>query len=353
MPATPFQIDKATIQQNGDVFFIAEAGVNHNGSTELALQLVDAAVEAGADAIKFQTFTAEEINTRKAPKSTYHIQTTGGDADQSWFDLLRTQEMSLKMHETLMQKCQDKNIIFMSTPYGKYSADLLDDLGVAAYKIASTDLNNYPFLDYVASKKRPMIISTAMSRFDEVAEAVGTIRNQGLAELAVLQCTGNYPSEYKDAHLRVIQTINTELNVISGYSDHTPDLFNPIAAVAMGAAILEKHFTLDRELEGPDHRMSLNPVELKETIEAIRKTEKALGQAEKTVLDSEIENRSKLRKSVVSISDIAKGTTLTAEHISMKRPGNGIEPKFYPEMLGRKATVDIPSDTLLEWEMLE
>lgn len=353
MASASFKIHRSTIEQGGKVFFIAEAGVNHNGSTELALELVEAAVAAGADAIKFQTFTADEINTKKAPKSTYHIQTTGDDADQSWYELLKTQEMSLKMHETLMQKCRDENIIFMSTPYGKYSADLLNDLGVSAYKIASTDLNNYPFLRYVASKGRPMIISTAMSSFDEAAEAVRTIEGAGLQDLAVLQCTGNYPSTFEDAHLRVIQTLHDNLNVISGYSDHTPDLFNPVAAVALGAAIIEKHFTLDRNLDGPDHRMSLDPKELKDTILAVRNTRQALGQAEKKVLENETENRSKLRKSIVTISDVAKGTTLTENHVSMKRPGTGIEPKFYDEILGRTAAVDIAPDTILEWNMLK
>jgi len=335
------------------VFFIAEAGVNHNGSIELGKQLIDIAKEADADAVKFQTFKTENIITSAAPKSTYHIETTGDDRKQTWFELLKTQEMSRSMHVELIDYCKNKGIIFLSTPYDEESADLLYNLDVPAFKIASTDTNNIPLLRYIAKKGRPMIISTAMSTMKEVEDAVAAVRGEGLEDLAVLQCTGNYPSKLFDSNLRVMKTYSDKLNCIVGYSDHTPDLLNPVAATALGAKIYEKHFTIDKNLPGPDHRMSLEPNELEKTINAIRNTEISLGNLEKRVLPAEEENRMILRKSLVASKDISKGTLISKNIIAIKRPGTGLPPSFLEHIIGKKAKIDILKDSILTDEIIE
>jgi N,N'-diacetyllegionaminate synthase len=334
------------------VFFIAEAGVNHNGSFDCALKLVDVARAAGADAIKFQTFKAEKLNTRMAPKSSYHIQTTGEDAKQTWFELLKTQELSKEAHMAIIEHCRKQGILFLSTPYDEDSADMLDDLGVSAFKLASTDLSNTLLIKHIAAKMRPMIISTAMSTLEEVDIAVRAMRVEGLEEFVVLQCTGNYPSCIEDSNLRVMLTYREVFGCHVGYSDHTPQLVNPIAATAMGARVYEKHITLDKAMPGPDHRMSLDPQELRETIRAIRDTEKALGSSKKFVLPDEKENREKLRKSLVTAVDIDQGTNITRYLITAKRPGTGIPPYEIEKVLGHRALKDIAADTLLGLDML-
>jgi N,N'-diacetyllegionaminate synthase len=334
------------------VFFIAEAGVNHNGSIELGKQLIEIAKEAGADAVKFQTFKTENIITKTAPKSTYHIETTGEDKHQSWFDLLKTQEMSMTMHVELIEHCKKVGIIFLSTPYDEESADLLDGLGVPAFKIASTDTGNIPLLRYIAKKGRPMILSSAMATMTEVENAVFAVRDEGLQEVAMLQCTGNYPAKIVDTNLRVMDTYRKQLKCVVGYSDHTQELINPIAATAMGACIYEKHFTVDRSLPGPDHRMSLKPEELIQTITAIRNTETAMGSSIKNVLDVEKENRVKLRKSVVANVNINKGEIIQKEMLALKRPGHGIQPTEFNKVIGKTARSDIPEGSVLLYEML-
>jgi N,N'-diacetyllegionaminate synthase len=342
-----FKIKNKWIGDNHPIFFIAEAGVNHNGSVDIGKKLVDIAVESGADAVKFQTFRAEELNTKTAPKSTYHIETTGNDNHQTWFDLLKTQEISEEMHVTLIDYCTEKNIIFLSTPYGEKSADLLEKFNVPAYKIASTDTNNIPLLKHIARKGKPMILSSAMATMEEVELAVSTVRNIGLDKIAILQCTGNYPSKLSDSNLRVIKTYKEKLNCIVGYSDHTPNLINPIAATAMGAKVYEKHFTIDRSLPGPDHRMSLSPGELKKTVKAIRDTEEALGNPDKRVLESEKENRAKLRKSIVTSKSIEKNTIIKRNMLAIKRPGNGIPPSEIYNIIGKKVKYDLIEDYVL------
>jgi N,N'-diacetyllegionaminate synthase len=335
------------------VFFIAEAGVNHNGSLELAKKMVDIAAEAGADAVKFQTFNTEKIILPQAPKASYHVETTGSDHDQSWFNLLKTQEMNRQMHEELIAHSQKRGIIFLSTPYDEESVDLLDELGVPAFKIASTDANNLPFLRFIAGKKKPILLSTAMCTMEEVAQAVGTIRGEGLEEIIVLQCTGNYPACLSDSNLRVICTYRESFNCLVGYSDHVPGLINPIAATALGACVYEKHFTIDKALPGPDHRMSLSPMELEETIRVIRMTEKALGSPSKQISPAEEENRIKLRKSLVAKVGIPRGAALTWDLITSKRPGTGISPSRIEEYIGRKALIDIPVNTILRESMFD
>lgn len=340
-------VNNKVIGEGNPVFFIAEAGVNHNGSMKLAKQLIDVAADAGADAVKFQSFKTENIIIPSAPKSTYHIQTTGSDKAQTWFELLKSQELSREMHIELINYCKQVNIIFLSTPYDRESVDLLDELNVPMFKVASTDTNNIPLLKYIASKRRPTILSSAMATMEEVINAVECLRNEGLEEIAMLQCTGNYPTRLEDSNLNVIDTYFKQLNCVIGYSDHTEDLINPIAATAKGVSIYEKHFTLDKSLPGPDHRMALNPDELRETIKAIRDTEIALGKKEKIVLKTEEENRLKLRKSLVAATDIQKNSIITYEMIGIKRPGNGMEPKLIYSIIGKKAVKDITADELI------
>jgi len=335
------------------VFFIAEAGVNHNGSWEIAKKLIDAAVSAGADAVKFQTFKTENIIIPSAPKSTYHIKTTGSDNDQTWFELLKTQEITREMHISLMEYCDKRGIIFMSTPYDNDSIDLLDELNVPAFKIASTDTNNLSLLRYAAKKGKPIILSSAMSTMEEVINAVNAVRECDLDEVAMLQCTGNYPSALEDSNLNIMNTYLKKLNCIVGYSDHTIGMINPIAATALGASIYEKHITIDKSLPGPDHEMALSPTELNETIKLIRLTERALGSNTKKVLNSEIENRQKLRKSIVAKSDIFPGKIIEEDDIAIKRPGTGMDPSLLSKLLGRKAKVQILANTMLKMEMVQ
>ena len=345
-----FKIEDKILGDGHPVFFIAEAGVNHNGSIELGKKLVDIAAEAGADAVKFQTFITDNIITPEAPKSTYHIETTGDDSSQTWYDLLKTQEMSKQMHVELINYCQKVGIIFLSTPYDAESVDLLDELGVAAFKIASTDTNNIPLLKYIAKKAKPLILSTAMSNMKEVKESVVAIRDEGLEALAVLQCTGNYPSKTDDSNLRVISSYKRKLKCIVGYSDHTPDLINAVAATALGAKIYEKHFTVDKSLPGPDHRMSLNLEELKSTIQIIRDTEKSLGNTEKEVLNCEKENRGKLRKSIITTCDISIHSEIKKEMITIKRPGYGMPPVMIDTIIGKKINKNISKNSPLTFD---
>lgn len=345
------KIQDKVVGDGHHLFFIAEAGVNHNGSIELGKKLIDIAADSGADAVKFQTFKTENIITKTAPKSSYHIKTTGNDKTQSWFDLLKTQEMSNDMHIELIEYCRKKEIIFLSTPYDEESADLLENLDMPAFKIASTDLNNIPLLRHVARKGRPMIISTAMSNMQEVEEAIDSVRDEGLEDIILLQCTGNYPAQLEDSNLRVIQTYRDRFYCLVGYSDHTPDIINPIAATALGANLYEKHFTANKNLPGPDHQMSLDPYELKETIKVIRKTEIALGSSEKKFLVDEEENRLKLRKSIFTIIDVKKGQKLKRSMLGIMRPGNGISPDNIENVIGKVTCCDIPSGTLLKTDM--
>lgn len=347
------KIANKILGQGNPIFFIAEAGVNHNGSIELAMKLVDQAKNCGADAIKFQTFKAENLNTVNAPKSSYHIKTTGDDIKQSWYELLKTQEITYDMHVQLIKYCNEKNIIFLSTPYDTDSLMLLNELNVHAFKIASTDTNNIPFLEEVAKLRKPTILSTAFCNFQEVENAVATLRSFKLNDIIVCQCTGNYPSKLEDSNLRVLSKYSKELDCLTGYSDHTKEYINPIAAVPYEICLYEKHFTLDKTLEGPDHRMSLEPKELKKTIDLLRQAEKTLGQYDKLVSEDEKENRIKLRKSLVAAKDIDKNTIINKSMIKIKRPGSGIQPVEFNNIIGKKINKNLKKDELFSYEFLD
>lgn len=321
------------------LFFIAEAGVNHNGDLARALQLVDVAAAAGADAVKFQTFKAEHIITRNAPKAPYHTETTGTDEVQTWFELLKTQELTRDMHVAIIDRCKEKGIMFLSTPYDVESVDLLDELNVGLYKVASTDANNIPFLKYMASKGRPMILSTAMCTMDEVKASVAAIRETGVDDLLVMQCTGSYPAPINEANLLAMPAIAEACAVAVGYSDHTLGFETAIACVAMGANAYEKHLTVDRTLPGPDHRASLEPDELTALVQTMRTIERAMGDGIKRVMSCEKINRQRLRKSLLAGRELVAGEILTLDDVVIKRAGGeGLSPDRYLEVVGRVLT---------------
>ena len=342
------------ISTTSPCFVIAEAGVNHNGNLEMALKLVDIAAEAGADAVKYQTFKTEHIITRFAPKAQYHIETTGGDSTQSWFDLLKSQELTPDMHRALIRRCEERGIVFMSTPYDKESVDLLDDLDVAIYKVASTDLDNVALLAHMARKKRPIILSTAMSNLDEVKASVAVIRREGVQQLLVMQCTGDYPAPPADANLRAMVTIGRECDVLTGYSDHVMNSAIAFAAIGMGARAYEKHFTLGRWLPGPDHRASLDPDQLGHLVTDIRAIESALGDGNKRVMPSEEKNRGRLRKNLLAARDLPAGTVLGEKDIVVKRSGGqGLSAGRYAEVIGKRLKQALSLEEPIGAEMLE
>ncbi|MFH1982553.1 MAG: N-acetylneuraminate synthase [Pseudomonadota bacterium] len=347
-----FNIGNRLVGKGAPVFIIAEAGVNHNGDMDLARALIDAAADAGADAVKFQTFQAHKLNTRSAPKSSYHLRTTPSDEEQSWFELLRTQELSRGMHLEIITHCSKRGIMFLSTPYDPDAADLLADLNVPAFKVASTDANNYPFLKHLAKFARPILLSTAMCTLEEVRRAIETIHQTGNRDLVVLHCTANYPCVIENTNLLAMKQMAAAFDVAVGYSDHNLSHINPIAAVALGATVIEKHFTLSKDLPGPDHQASLTPGALARMVRDVRDAEKALGNGSKAPLPCEQENRRKLRKSIVAGRFITKGETIKAAMIAFKRPGTGIPPGEWNRVAGAAAACDIPEDTLITDAMI-
>ena len=329
-------------------FVIAEAGVNHNGDITMAEQLIDAAADAGADAVKFQTFKAVRLATPDAPKAAYQHRTT--DAAESQFDMLLRLELSAEDHYRLVDHSARRGVIFLSTPFEEGSADFLNELGVPALKIPSGEVTNLPFLAHVARMGRPLIVSTGMCDLGEVETAVETIRAQGNNELVLLHCVSNYPADPADVNLRAMQTMQTAFGVPCGYSDHTMGIEVGLAAVAMGACVLEKHFTLDRGLSGPDHEASLEPDALATLIRGVRTVEAALGGGCKRAVPNEKETAATIRKSLVAAQDIATGETVTEAHVEIKRPGTGLPPVMKSYFVGRIATQHIPAGTLLDWE---
>ncbi len=329
---------------------IAEAGVNHNGNLDLARRLVAEASAAGADAVKFQTFSADLLATRDAPKAAY--QRAAGDACESQFEMLRRLELSPQAHRTLLEDCRRRGILFLSSVFDERSADLLETLDAAAYKIPSGELTNLPLIEHVARKGRPLIISTGMATLDEVAAAVAACVGTGNTQVVLLHCVSSYPARPADANLRAMETMARAFGLPVGYSDHTTGNAVALAAVALGAAVLEKHFTLDRTLPGPDHRASLEPPELRGLIADVRAVERARGNGEKRPVEAEMAIAAVARKSLVAARDIAAGTVLTPELVVARRPGTGLSPSRRGEVLGRRAARDIAAGTLLRPEML-
>ena len=349
MALHPININGREVGPGRPCFIIAEAGVNHNGSLETARRLIDVAVLAGADAVKFQTFKAERLATPDAPKAEYQLRTTG--AAESQFEMLQRLELSHEAHRELMPYCAERGILFMSTPFDEESADFLDELGVPVFKLPSGEITNLPFIAHVARKGKPMIVSTGMANLSEVAAAVECIRTAGNAAFMLLHCVSNYPADARDVNLRAIGTMQETFNVPVGYSDHTLGIEVSLAAVALGACVIEKHFTLSRDLPGPDHLASLEPDGLKALVGGIRLVEASLGHGRKEPAASEAEVAAVARKSLVAAFDIAAGTELTARMIAVRRPGTGLPATMLSQVIGRTLRVPARAGALLELEM--
>jgi N,N'-diacetyllegionaminate synthase len=330
------------------VFVIAEAGVNHNGSIDFALQLIEAAKASGADAVKFQSFRAEQLATQSAHKAAYQERTT--ERSESQFEMLKRLELDAGGHQRLSKHCKNLGIAFLSSPFDCQSVDLLDAIGVPLFKVPSGEITNFPFLQHVASKGKPIILSTGMSTLGEVEEAIEVIRKAGTTDLTLLHCVTEYPAPYEEINLRAMETMRRAFNLPVGYSDHSPGIEIAIAATAMGAEVIEKHFTLDRSLPGPDHAASLEPSELKEMIGAIRHVEAALGNGVKVPTPCEVGNMAVARKSIVAAMNLPAGRKLQATDLLIKRPGNGLAPKYLSMVCGRTLRVAVSQDALLQWD---
>lgn len=329
-------------------FIIAEAGVNHNGSLELAMQMVDAAADAGADAIKFQTFTAEKLVCRHAEKAEYQKRTT--DKTKGQYELIKRLELDANAYRELFDYCREKSIRFLSSAFDLESIDLLDELGLEIFKIPSGEILNLPYLRKIGGLKKEIILSTGMTDIGEIEDALDVLTQAGTdsEKITVLHCTTEYPTPVEDVNLQAMRTIGAAFPGNSiGYSDHTLGVEIPIAAVALGATVIEKHFTLDRNMEGPDHKASLEPGELKAMVCAIRNIEKAMGNGIKKPSPSELKNRSIVRKSIVAAKEIRKGETFTEENLTVKRPGTGINPMRWDELIGQSASKDYKKDDLI------
>lgn len=340
-----------TIGPGHPCYIIAEAGVNHNGDLALAKELVGVAAKAGADAVKFQTFKADALVAVDAPKADYQKETTG--PGESQLEMLKSLELSREAHSELVKQCSESGIIFMSTPFDYESADFLCELGVAAIKIPSGEVTNLPLLEHVARKGKPIILSTGMSDFEEVEAAVGIVRSAGCDELVLLHCVSNYPADPADANLRAMETMAKAFGVPVGYSDHTVGIEVALGAVALGACVIEKHFTLDKTMAGPDHRASLEPGELKALVKGIRKVEASLGDGRKVPTESEADTAAAARRSLVAACEIVSGTKLTEEMVEIKRPGTGLPPSMLTEVVGKVVSHDLRKGGLITMEVLK
>lgn len=347
------------------VFIIAEAGVNHNGDLALAYRLVDAAKKAGADAVKFQTFKAENVVSKTAEKAEYQKKTT--DAAESQFEMIKKLELSFEDFGKIKKYCDKKGIVFVSTPFSYESVDFLESL-VPLYKIGSGEITNLPFLKYVARKGKPIILSTGMSTLGEVEEAINTIINANPSffistthypssithhPLILLHCISNYPANFEDVNLKAMLTLKEAFKLPVGYSDHTLGIEISISAVALGAKVIEKHFTLDKNLPGPDDKASLEPQELTQMVVAIRNVEKSLGNEIKRPAQDELEVMKVVRRSLIAARDIRAGEVVKESDIAIKRPGTGILPKFKEIVIGMRPTRDIKKDEPFNWEDLK
>jgi N-acetylneuraminate synthase/N,N'-diacetyllegionaminate synthase len=345
-----FSIGTVTIGAPARCFVIAEAGVNHNGNVDLAHRLIDAAAEAGADAVKFQTFEPEALASASAPKALYQ-QRDGGSESQ--LAMLRRLVLSRDVHESLRDHAHERGLIFLSTPFEESSAEFLAALGVPAFKIASGEITNLPFLASLAARGRPLLLSTGMSSLDEVGEAVATIRNAGAPPLALLHCTSSYPAPTDVSNLRAMQTMRSVFGVAVGYSDHTLGIEVPLAAVALGAELLEKHLTLDRTLPGPDHAASMEPDAFATMVRGIRVVEGALGDGEKRVQECERETQLVARKSLCAARDLPSGHVVAPDDLVARRPGSGISPARLGALVGRRLRRSVAGGRILEEGDLE
>ncbi len=329
------------------VFIIAEAGVNHNGSVALAKQLIDVASDAGADAVKFQTFKTENLVSKNAQKADYQKQTT--DAKESQFEMIKKLELDIITHNELIAHCKKRNIMFLSTPFDHDSIKLLNELELKIFKIPSGEITNLPYLRKIGALQKEVILSTGMTTIGEIEDALNILMEAGTCKknITLLHANTMYPTPMEDVNLKAMLTIGAAFDIAYGYSDHTLGIEVDIAAVAMGASVIEKHFTLDKTMEGPDHKASLEPDELKAMVTAIRNIEYALGDGIKKPSKSERPNMAIARKSIVASKTIKKGDLLSKENLAIKRPGTGISPMRWDEIIGTHATKDYEADELL------
>ena len=329
-------------------YIIAEAGVNHNGSVDLAKKMIEVAADAGADAVKFQTFKAEKLLCRDTPKAQYQQQST--EQGESLFEMIKKLELDIASHKDLFAYCRDKNIQFLSSPFDLESIDFLAKLGLEIFKIPSGEINNFPYLKKIGTLGKQVILSTGMSALGEIEDALDVLTSAGtrIEMITVLHCNSEYPTPMSDVNLRAIQTISKAFGAKVGYSDHTLGIEVPIAAVALGASVIEKHFTLDRCLPGPDHQASAEPDELKAMVAALRNVEKAMGLGTKKPSRSELKNKIIARKSIVAAKYINKNEAFTENNITVKRPGTGISPMEWEKVIGKIAKKHFKEDEFIE-----
>lgn len=327
---------------------IAEAGVNHNGSVKIAKKLIDAARDCGADAVKFQTFIAEKLVSVNAQKAAYQKETT--NTDETQFQMIKELELGFKAHKELIDYCSKKGVLFFSSPFDLKSINLLVELGLETIKIPSGEITNLPYLKKIGKLKKSIIISTGMADLGEIEDALDILTSSGTEKdkITVLHCNTEYPTPYKDVNLNAMITIKKAFGVKVGYSDHTLGIEVPIAAVALGAEVIEKHFTLDKNMEGPDHKSSMEPKEFKVMVEAIRKIEKSLGNGIKRSSPSEFKNKSVARKSIVAKKPIKEGEVFTEENLATKRPGTGMSPMRWNEIIGKEAKRNFNVDEIID-----
>ncbi len=336
---------------NKKVYIIAEAGVNHNGSVETAKQLIYEAKRIGADCVKFQTFKASQIVTQKSPKAAYQLEVT--DKLESQYDMLQKLELDHNSYKDLMDLCMEQEIDFMSTPYNIEDVDFLDSLGVSSFKIASGQLTELPFLKYVAKKGKRIYLSTGMGTLANVYDAVEAIKSEGNDDLIVLQCTTNYPSNIEDANILAMVSMGHSCNVQIGYSDHVANNYACYAAVSLGASVIEKHFTLDRTMAGPDHSSSLNPQEFEDLINGIRNIERSLGSPVKRPSKTELQNSLGMKRGMVASRKLVRGTVITEEMIAYKRPLAGLPINMLRDILGKKLSKELNEDDVFDYDCIE
>jgi N,N'-diacetyllegionaminate synthase len=346
----PVRIGERIVGPGFPCLVIAEAGVNHDGSLDQALRLVEIAAKAGADIVKFQTFKSEEVISPIAPKADYQIQTTGDSESQ--LEMVKKLELPPEAFQVIARHCRECGIVFLSTPFDNGSADLLQGLGVVAFKVGSGELTNLPFLTYLAQKEKPLILSTGMANLAEVRTAVDCVRATGNNELVVLHCVSNYPAAPSSVNLRAMKTLEEVLLTPVGYSDHSEGLAIPVGAVALGACVIEKHFTLDRRLPGPDHRASLEPAELAAMVRGIRDVQAALGDGLKRPAPEELDTAAVARRSLVAARDLNAETILTGAMVAIRRPGTGLPPSALSQVIGRRLKQDVVAGDLFTLEML-
>ena len=328
------------------VLIIAEAGVNHNGSLDLALKMVDEAKRAGADIVKFQTAIPEKVISKYADKAEYQKKTTGNEESQ--LEMCKRIHLKLSDYDIIKKYCEEVGIEFLSTPFDLESIDYLEKLGIRLWKIPSGEITNLPYLIKIAKTGKPVIMSTGMSELNEVEEAVNVLKKGGAGEITLLHCTTEYPAPFESVNLRAMNTLREKFGTKVGYSDHTVGFEAAVAAVVLGASVIEKHFTLNHNMEGPDHKASLEPEEFEVMVNNIRLIEKALGDGVKQPAEAEKKNIAIARKSIVAAKDIKKGEVITEDNITVKRPGNGISPMRWFEVLGTEAVRDFGEDELIE-----